>query len=241
MNMALKNRNDLKEYFKKGSIPTEKQFAELIDSVPNILEDGHVKRTDKGWSFYPDNGKPLQLSLYSSEGAPPSWTLRLNSGNGLELKNESGETIMCIDQELGKKPTVDNEPNDVNNEEPHTVPEKVDEPENESIKNEIADSFVFPADKNWYDVIEITSDCASFEVFQLFAYMAEKGSSDRKMTVAHAYHHGIASWGIECSRDHWWGWTGDVKFRWTKQKGKLFLQIRSKGQHIAQKLYCCIK
>lgn len=239
--MELKKRNILKEYFKKGNVPTENQFADLIDSVPNILEDGQVKRTDKGWSFYPDNGKPLQLSLYSSERTPPSWTLLLNSRNGLELKNESGETVMCIDQELSKKPTEDNDPDDANNEEPHIVPEKVDEPENESSQNKIADSLVFPADKNWYDVIEIASDSDSFEVFQLFAYMAENESSEMKMTVANIYHHGVASWGIDCSRDHWWGWTGDVKFRWNMQEGKLCLQIRSRGQHIAQKLYCCIK
>ena len=239
--MELKNREDLKEYFKKGCVPSEKQFAELIDSVPNILEDGQVKRTEKGWTFYPDNGKPLLFSLYPSKDTSPSWTLLLNSGNGLELKNESGETVMCIDQKLGKKPTEDKEPDDVNNIEPHIVPEKVDEPENKYSENEIADSHVFPADKNWYDVIEIASDSDSFEVFQLFAYMTENECSDMKMTVAHVYHHGVASWGIDCSRDHWWGWTGDVKFRWSMQEGKLCLQIRSKGQHIAQKLYCCIK
>ncbi len=239
--MELKNRENLKEYFKKGCVPTEKQFADLIDSVPNIMEDGQVKRTDKGWTFYPDNGKPLLFSLYSSKDTSPSWTLLLNPDNGLELKNESGETVMCIDQKSEKKPTGDDEPDDVNNVEPHIVPEKVDEPENESSENEIADRLVFPADKNWYDVIEIASENDSFEVFQIFAYMAESESSDMKMTVAYAYHNGSASCGIECSRDHWWGWTGNLKLRWYTQDGKLCLQIRSKGQHIAHKLYCCIK
>lgn len=239
--MKLKNREDLKQYFKKGNVPTENQFADLIDSVPNILEDGQVKRTDKGWAFYPDSGKPLLFSLYSSEGTTPSWTLLLNSGNDLELKNETGETVMCIDQKLGKKPTGENAPDDQNNVEPQIVPEKVDESENEASEDEIADSLIFPADKNWYNVIEIASDNDSFEVFQLFAYMAENESSNMKMTVAYAYHHGSASWGIDCSRDHWWGWTGNLKLRWSTQEGKLYLQIRSKGQHIAQKLYCCIK
>ena len=49
----LKDRKTLKGYFKKGSIPTEEQFAALIDSVPNIAEDGQAVRTADGWSFYP--------------------------------------------------------------------------------------------------------------------------------------------------------------------------------------------
>lgn len=239
--MELKNRKILKEYFKKGNVPTENQFADLIDSVPNILEDGQVKRTDKGWTFYPDNGKPLQFSLYSSEGTSPSWTLVLNSGNGLELKNELGEIVMCIDQKMEKRPTDDTESDDVNNVEPNVVSEKVDEPENESSEKNIVDGLVFPADKNWYNVIEIASEKDSFEVFQVFAYMAEHESCDMKMTVANAYHHGSAICGIDCSRAHWWGWTGDLRLRWCIQEGKLCLQIRSKGQHITQKVYCCIK
>lgn len=55
-----KDRKTLKGYFKKGSIPTEEQFATLIDSVPNIAEDGQAIRTTDGWSFFPEAGKPLQ-------------------------------------------------------------------------------------------------------------------------------------------------------------------------------------
>ena len=40
-----RNRSVLKSYFQKGDVPTEQQFAELIDSVSNIVEDGQVMRT----------------------------------------------------------------------------------------------------------------------------------------------------------------------------------------------------
>ena len=65
-----KDRKTLKGYFKKGSIPTEEQFASLIDSVPNIAEDGQAVRTSDGWSFYPEAGKPLQICLHEEEGKP---------------------------------------------------------------------------------------------------------------------------------------------------------------------------
>src|SRR5258708_3670102 len=38
--MPTTNRNDLKQYFQKGKIPTEAQFAALIDSGINQLDDG---------------------------------------------------------------------------------------------------------------------------------------------------------------------------------------------------------
>ena len=34
-----KNRDTLKDYFKKGKTPTEDQFGELIDSTLNLVED----------------------------------------------------------------------------------------------------------------------------------------------------------------------------------------------------------
>ena len=39
------DRQTLKSYFKKGRIPTEEQFAALIDSLHNIREDGCLKVT----------------------------------------------------------------------------------------------------------------------------------------------------------------------------------------------------
>lgn len=38
--MPRTNRNTLKEYFKCGSMPNQKHFYELIDSMVNISDDG---------------------------------------------------------------------------------------------------------------------------------------------------------------------------------------------------------
>ena len=89
----LKDRKTLKGYFKKGSIPTEEQFAALIDSVPNIAEDGQAVRTADGWSFYPETGKPLQIRLHDAENAPAAWTLCLTPEKGLAVRNAQGETV----------------------------------------------------------------------------------------------------------------------------------------------------
>lgn len=38
--MAEKTRNELKAFFETGDLPTEQEFADFIDSVPNIETDG---------------------------------------------------------------------------------------------------------------------------------------------------------------------------------------------------------
>ncbi len=44
----MSNRETLKTYFRKGAVPTEEQFADLIDSTPNIEDDGFVKVQNEG-------------------------------------------------------------------------------------------------------------------------------------------------------------------------------------------------
>ena len=38
--MGIKNRETLKNYFKKGGFATEKQFIDLIESSMNVIDDG---------------------------------------------------------------------------------------------------------------------------------------------------------------------------------------------------------
>lgn len=62
-----KNRDTLKGYFKKGKTPTEEQFAELIDSTLNLVEDEQVIRIDSGWSFAVTPGKTLVIKNEQAE------------------------------------------------------------------------------------------------------------------------------------------------------------------------------
>ena len=66
--MDRKDRHTLKSYFQKGDVPTEEQFAELIDSVPNIVDDGEAVRTEDGWALYPRKGGKMGVSLHEAAG-----------------------------------------------------------------------------------------------------------------------------------------------------------------------------
>lgn len=55
--MPRTNRNTLKEYFKRGSMPNQKHFYELIDSMVNISDDGIDKNPDDGLRLAPKSRK----------------------------------------------------------------------------------------------------------------------------------------------------------------------------------------
>ena len=100
MNNNRRNRSVLKSYFQKGDVPTEQQFAELIDSVSNIVEDGQVMRTPSGWAFFPGQAGHLDIGLYTEEPLTevdmPAWTLAVTSEKKLTVRNAKGEAVMEI-------------------------------------------------------------------------------------------------------------------------------------------------
>lgn len=68
-----RNRSVLKSYFQKGDVPTEQQFAELIDSVSNIVEDGQVMRTPSGWAFFPGQAGHLDILGFTRKNLSQKW------------------------------------------------------------------------------------------------------------------------------------------------------------------------
>ncbi|MCR5568433.1 MAG: hypothetical protein K6G31_04075 [Paludibacteraceae bacterium] len=54
--MAKTNRRTLKEYFAAGKKPDSSQFADLIDSMLNIVDDGFTKTSEGGMTLSPTNG-----------------------------------------------------------------------------------------------------------------------------------------------------------------------------------------
>ena len=51
--MGIKNRETLKNYFKKGGLATEKQFIDLIESSMNIIDDGLSMKPSTGLKINP--------------------------------------------------------------------------------------------------------------------------------------------------------------------------------------------
>jgi hypothetical protein len=101
------NRTTLKSYFVKNAIPTEDNFADLIESSINQVDDGIVKITGEPLSLKPDIGdskfkKILNFYENFSENKP-KWTLSLNSGGkqGLSFSDGDNTSKLFIDEATG--------------------------------------------------------------------------------------------------------------------------------------------
>ncbi|MGB0840326.1 MAG: hypothetical protein ACPGXL_09310 [Chitinophagales bacterium] len=78
--MALMNRNTLKNFFKRGQIPTEVNFADLIDSVVNKIDDGFTKTPKDGMVLAPEGTSHKLLSFYENmRDKNPAWSVSLES------------------------------------------------------------------------------------------------------------------------------------------------------------------
>jgi hypothetical protein len=112
--MATRNRSDLKSYFVKNAIPTEGNFADLIDSQLNQAQDGVFKPDGEALSVVAAPGAQKRaLRLYASYPASnPDWMISLNPAqdpadaatarSGLGIIDGAGRTRLFIDAATGQ-------------------------------------------------------------------------------------------------------------------------------------------
>ena len=108
MEPTTRSRNDLKSYFVRNAIPTESNFAELIDGLLNQKDDRILKQPDIPLSLEgvgaPGSEKPV-LRLYQdfgNEGA--DWSLKLKTTTGaagFHLVDGTNNSRLFIDQNTG--------------------------------------------------------------------------------------------------------------------------------------------
>jgi hypothetical protein len=122
--MSIKNRSDLKSYFVKNAIPTEGNFADLIDSQLNQAQDGVFKPDGEALTVVSAGGTQKRaLRLYADFPQPnPDWMISLNplqtstvptSGRaGFGITDGAGNTRLYIDPATGNLGVGTNNPGD---------------------------------------------------------------------------------------------------------------------------------
>ena len=65
--MASKNRETLKNYFKKGGFATEKEFSDLIDSSMNLIDDGISMTPRQGLKLNPLGSFSRVISFFKKK------------------------------------------------------------------------------------------------------------------------------------------------------------------------------
>lgn len=238
MGNRYKDRETLKSYFQRGDVPTEEQFAELIDSVPNIHEDGQAKVSPAdGIRLFPSDKDGVVATVFSSDpekpGASPLWRIALTGDNGLEIRNGEDEPVMTADRE--KNVTVAG-----------TV--KADRflsDDGDEGDTPGTDVLKVKANGYWQNLpveAEARQEIKGCRVYRISACYVN--SLTRKYSTCEAIASHSDGYGrkVRSPRSHWWGWSGHMKIRWRKTDGKLFLQIKSKGvQSGAETIHCRIE
>ena len=117
MDVKTRNRADLKAFFVKNSIPTQSNFADLIDGMLNQKDDGLAKSQNVPLSIeaagagVADSEKKA-MAFYQSFADPnPAWTLSLNpradpqdpktAKLGLAISDGEGMNRLFIDRNSG--------------------------------------------------------------------------------------------------------------------------------------------
>jgi hypothetical protein len=121
MAITTKTRKDLKSYFVKNAIPTEGNFADLVDAQLNQSDDGVFKLAGEPLSVVAASGDQKRvLRLYSNyPAANPDWLISLNpaqkSGEtsyraGFGITDAPGNTRLFIDATTGNLGVGTNNP-----------------------------------------------------------------------------------------------------------------------------------
>lgn len=212
-----RNRAILKSYFRLGSSPTESHFADLIDSVPNLVEEGPIRTQRDGLLLYPRAEDGRMASAYRDPDElqdprrVPCWSLMLGNENEFLLMNEKGETVLSLSQD--KKVCV----YDAHEEE-------------RPAKREDESYHEMPADGHWHDLpIELES-AASASGCRVYHIIASYKTSQKKYRMADAtagYCKG-SKLKISSAQKRWGCWWSPIRFRWNKREEGVFLQMRAK-------------
>lgn len=98
--MALRNRKTIKNFFRKGTIPTESSFEDMVDSMVNIIDDGFLKNSDEGLMLSPTGDSDRLVTFYKNiEFKNPAWSFELGpdkDASGFNIKDQQQETRFFI-------------------------------------------------------------------------------------------------------------------------------------------------
>lgn len=103
--MAKRNRNTLKQFFREGAIPSAREFADLIDSSLNTLEDGFDKSAQNGFEITVLGNNTRLLSFFRDNlNQQPLWSLSFDErSNALQFKPAADTPLLTLtnEQRLG--------------------------------------------------------------------------------------------------------------------------------------------
>lgn len=217
--MAKTNRRTLKEYFGKGKKPDSGQFADLIDSMLNIVDDGFNKSAERGLLLSPldDEGAVMEIRKNILDGAP-AWIVALGKGGELHIQRGTDEEpLVVISQDFkiafGGKDKINLEVNGTIH----------------------ADSFTgshlqgkVPANGLWQDIGEMSYGCIGYRIE---AACGLKGKGRYALAEVTAMHCFGKHPHIRYARSWFGSRFNKIQFRWRSEGLNCGLQVRTRSDY----------
>jgi hypothetical protein len=216
--MPAKNRTTLKNYFKSGSLPSEDQFEDLIDSMLNMRDEGFEKTADQGFKVAQLPEGRLISFFEDISIRNPIWSVKIDlksDDRKFSFLNKNDEEVLTLtpDGKVGireKSPVVE-----------------LDVAGTIASRGRIgeAGSRIIHANGYWQDITDTLEGCNAFEImagvgkpksgkYALLHAFALKTFNARGKIVYHQAHYGS-----RCNR---------IKLKWRKKPNKKYvLQLKT--------------
>ncbi|BDD07355.1 hypothetical protein [Aureibacter tunicatorum] len=219
--MSLLNRKTLKSFFRKGNIPTEVNFSDLIDSSVNKVDDGFSKSSDDGLQVSTIGDSDKLVSFYENiKDLKANWSFVMNPKNqnkGFGLRNLNTDKISLFIR--------DNNYIGVGTMSPKSEMDIRGALSVESLIGNFAQGTI-PADGQWHTVIPDLSEYSAFEIMAKASGPKGRG----KYVLAHvnavcAY--GARNGSIKINQSYY-GWPFNrIKARWVGGVNEYHLQLKT--------------
>jgi hypothetical protein len=226
INAKIYNRESLYQYFKNGSLPTEKHFHDLINSTINRLDDGISKDFSNGLQLAPQasdeqKGENL-ISFYEQlDGSDSLWTIGLMgtaSDKMLNIKSEQDQKNILSLSHGGKIGINKSHPKytlDVNG--AVGMHSRVGTFKKGTIK----------ANSQWQPILKGLEGCNQFEVTAIAHGKEGEGKYASIYAIASNAYSG-KNGRIRYTRDYYgWKWWKRIGLRWVGNPFDYDLEIRT--------------
>jgi len=245
--MAKKNRETLKNYFKNGSLPSQDEFGDLIDSNLNVIDEGFDKSIDEGLKISSLNTSGKLISFFKSIPLKNAlWFIGIDSKtDNLVVGNNKNQQALSLSQE-----TMDAGPETAKDDcvqEKTKIGINIKAPAWELDVGGVIRSEgrigvgqkAIPADGLWHDITEALSGCHAFEV------MAGVGGPKKsgKYALLHAFAlntYNPKGWffnffnlkkRIRSDQSYYRSISDKLALRWEGESRKYTLQLRTNSNY----------